>query len=124
MRCISSYQRVKYVEKRKETIALNLSLFQVGAKNDCVMVYGPAVDDGCTIECTFSLSTLIECRLISDGCCYNPRDDSINYMVTAFTVNNAGTNVKEFSKHFNRSLTDIRKLIEQNTPATTTKAKL
>lgn len=46
-------------------------------------------------------------------------------MVTAFTVNNGGTNVKEFSKQFNRTLTDIRNLIEQNAPATgAVKAKL
>ena len=72
------------------------------------------------------LSTWIfDLRVFLDGCCYNPRDDSINYMVTAFTVNNAGTNVKEFSKHFNRTLTDIRQLIEQNAPATPpSKAKL
>lgn len=35
-------------------------------------------------------------------------------MVTAFKINNQGTNVNEFSKYFNRSLTDIKKLIEQN----------
>jgi Mor family transcriptional regulator len=36
-------------------------------------------------------------------------------MITAFKINNEGTNVNELSNHFNRSLTDIRKLIEQNT---------
>jgi hypothetical protein len=53
--------------------------------------------------------------IVLDGCCYNPRNDSINYMITAFKINNQGTNVNELSNHFNRSLTDIRKLIEQNT---------
>lgn len=51
-----------------------------------------------------------------DGCCYNPRNDSINYMMTAFKVNNQGTNVKELSSAFNQTLTDIRGLIEQKAP--------
>ncbi len=36
-------------------------------------------------------------------------------MITTFKINNQGTNVNEFSNYFNRSLTDIRKLIELNT---------
>jgi hypothetical protein len=35
-------------------------------------------------------------------------------MITAFKINNGGTNVNELSNHLDRSLTDIRKLIEQN----------
>ncbi len=35
-------------------------------------------------------------------------------MITAFKINNQGTNVNELSNYFNRSLTDIRDLIEQN----------
>lgn len=37
-------------------------------------------------------------------------------MVTAFKINNQGTDVKEFSETFNQTLTDIRKLIELNNP--------
>ncbi|CAF0956245.1 unnamed protein product [Adineta steineri] len=85
------YDHVSY----KRAMHFILSTSQVGAKHDCVMAYGPAVDDGY-------------------GCCYNPRNDSINYMVTTFKINNQGTNAKEFSNHFDRSLTDIRQLIEEN----------
>lgn len=35
-------------------------------------------------------------------------------MMTAFKINNGGTNIIELSNHFDRTLTDIRKLIEQN----------
>jgi hypothetical protein len=35
-------------------------------------------------------------------------------MITTFKINNQGTNVNEFSNHFNRSLTDIRELIQLN----------
>jgi hypothetical protein len=68
------------------------------------------------------LNDLLFC-FISDGCCYNPRNDSINYMVTAYKIDNQGTNVNEFSNYFDRSLTDIRKLIEQN-PNKPIKSKL
>ncbi|UJR33201.1 hypothetical protein I4U23_020656 [Adineta vaga] len=79
----------------KRVMHFTLSTSQVGAKHDCVMIFGPAVDDGY-------------------GCCYNPRNDSINYMITAFKINNGGTNVEQLSNHFNHSLTDIRQLIEAN----------
>ncbi|CAF1201093.1 unnamed protein product [Rotaria magnacalcarata] len=94
------YNHISY----KRAMHYILSTSQVGAKHDCVMIYGPAVDDGY-------------------GCCYNPRNDSINYMVTTFKINNEGTNAIEFSNHFNSSLTDMRSLIEVNT-AKTMKAKL
>ncbi|CAF3615540.1 unnamed protein product [Rotaria sordida] len=83
----------------KRAMRYTLSTSQVAAKHDCVMIFGPAADDGY-------------------GCCYNPRRDSINYMITAFKINNGGTDVKEFSNHLDRSLTDIRKLIELNTTKT------
>jgi hypothetical protein len=35
-------------------------------------------------------------------------------MITTFKINNQGTNVNEFSNYFNRSLTDIRELIQLN----------
>ena len=35
-------------------------------------------------------------------------------MITAYKINNRGTNVKELSNYFNRTLTDIRQLIEIN----------
>jgi Mor family transcriptional regulator len=44
-------------------------------------------------------------------------------MITAFKINNEGTNVNELSNHFNRSLTDIRELIEKN-QNTSIKSKL
>ncbi len=44
-------------------------------------------------------------------------------MVTAFKIDNQGTNVNEFSNYFDRSLTDIRELIEQN-PNKPIKSKL
>ncbi len=62
--------------------------------------------------------------LVLDGCCYNPRNDSINYMITAFKINNQGTNVNELSKHLNQSLSDIRKLIEHNATIKPIKSKL
>jgi hypothetical protein len=39
-------------------------------------------------------------------------------MITAFKINNGGTNVNELSNCFNRSLSDIKKLIEQSTNKT------
>ena len=81
------------------------------------MIYGPAVDDGCKNlknECSNKETTMS--LICLDGCCYNPRNDSINYMVTAFKINNQGTNVKEFSETFNQTLNDIQKLIEFNAP--------
>lgn len=74
------------------------------------MVYGPAVDDGCKLSNLFK--NFFSSYNILDGCCYNPRNDSINYMVTTFKINNGGTDTKEFSNHVDRSLTDIRSLIE------------
>ncbi|CAF4053988.1 unnamed protein product [Rotaria sp. Silwood2] len=65
------YNHISY----KRAMHFNLSTSQVAAKHDCVMVYGAAVDDGY-------------------GCCYNPRRDSINYMITAFKINNGRTNVQ------------------------------
>ena len=56
----------------------------------------------------------MEIYCVLDGCCYNPRNDGINYMVTAFKLNSQGTDVKKFSEQFIRSLDDIRNLIEQN----------
>ncbi len=35
-------------------------------------------------------------------------------MITTFKINTGGTNAKELSNHFNRSLTDIRQLIKTN----------
>ncbi len=62
----------------------------------------------------YILNSIFIFSFLLDGCCYNPRNDSINYMITAFKINNQGTNVEELSNHFNRSLTDIRTLVEQN----------
>ena len=88
----------------------------MGAKHDCVMIFGPAVDDGCKRYVV--QPCLVGIAWFLDGCCYNPRNDSINYMLTTFKINSGGTNVEQMSDHFNHSLTDIRQLIEQNAPKT------
>lgn len=59
----------------------------------------------------------------SDGCCYNPRDETINYMLSSFKINNQGTDVRKFAETLNQTFDDIRQLIEENS-RTNIKSKL
>ena len=62
--------------------------FQVAAVHDMVMCYGPVVPDGY-------------------GCCYNPRNNQINFAVSAFNSNPTTCAVK-FGKALESSLEEIQ----------------
>ena len=66
-------------------------------RNDMVLVFGPVVTDGY-------------------GSCYNPRNDNINFMVTAFNQD-AATSAKRFGDALQASLLDMRNLAAANMPS-------
>jgi len=74
-----------------------VSTSQVAVRNDMVLVFGPVVTDGY-------------------GSCYNPRNDNINFMVTAFNQDPT-TSAKRFGDALQASLLDMRNLAAANMPS-------
>lgn len=70
------------------------SSFQVAAKTDCVMCYGPAVPDGY-------------------GVCYNPMAEHINFAVSAFN-SCSDTNAAQMAHYLEKALLDLRLLLQSN----------
>lgn len=78
---------------------MRISTSQVATKCDGFMCYGPTEDDGY-------------------GCCYNPRNNDINFAVSAF-ADNKDTSAKQFRLALENSLIDMETLL-----ITTQKAKM
>ncbi|XP_039278604.1 carnitine O-acetyltransferase isoform X2 [Nilaparvata lugens] len=72
------------------SLHMRMSTSQVPSKSDGFMVYGPLVPDGY-------------------GCCYNPRDNDVNFGITAH-VSDSGTSATNFRDALERSLLDMRDL--------------
>lgn len=70
---------------------MRLSTSQVATKCNGFMCYGPLVPDGY-------------------GCCYNPRDNYINFAVSAF-VSHPDTSATKFRESLENSLTDMHNVL-------------
>lgn len=76
------------------TRASVLCHFQVPAKTDCVMFFGPVVPDGY-------------------GVCYNPMETHINFSVSAYN-SCAETNAARLAHYLEKALLDMRALLQSH----------
>lgn len=72
-------------------------MLQVAAISNMVMCYGPVVPDGY-------------------GCCYNPRNEGINFAVSAFN-SNPTTCARKFGEALASSLEEIRVIAASHLPS-------
>lgn len=74
-----------------------VSSSQVPLKSDSTMCYGPVVADGY-------------------GCCYNPRDNDINFAVSSYGTSKE-TSTTSFVKCLTQSLIDMKVVLEKSQKA-------